>query len=51
MEKQKNCNIEIKILPSIAIQKQENLLLKNKYTIPKKKKTDYKKLKKSKRDI
>ncbi len=31
--------------------KQENLLLKNKYTIPKKKKTDYKKLKKSKRDI
>ena len=51
IEKQKNCNIEIKILPSIAIQKQENLLLKNKYTIPKKKKTDYKKLKKSKRDI
>ena len=46
---QKNCNIEIKKNPSIAIYKLENIVIKSKY-IKKKKKTDYKKLKKSKRN-
>ena len=44
--KQKDCNIEIIQNPSITINKQENIEIKSKYP-NNKKKTDYKKLKKS----
>ena len=44
--KQKDCNVEIIQNPSITINKQENIEIKSKYP-NKKKKTDYKKLKKS----
>ena len=47
--KQKDCNVEIIQNPSLSIFKQDNIEIKSKYII-KKKKTDYKKLKKSTRN-
>ena len=49
ISKQKECDVEIIQIPSISINKQENIEIKSKYNKTKKK-TDYKRLRQSKRN-